>query len=91
MRKLAFGYTTRCNIRCSHCVAAGETPAFAKMELPKAKAIIREMTRADVKGISFTAGEPFLYFDDLLELVNLCAENKIYTRVVTNCYWGWDV
>jgi hypothetical protein len=26
MRKIAFGYSTRCNIRCSHCVAAGENP-----------------------------------------------------------------
>lgn len=88
MRKLAFGYSTRCNIRCRHCVAAGETPASAKMELAKAKDIIREMAGAEVKGISFTAGEPFIYFDDLLELVNLCSENKIYTRVVTNSYWA---
>ncbi len=88
MRKLAFGYSTRCNIRCSHCVAAGEIPPVAKMEAAKAKAVIREMAGADVKGISFTAGEPFLYFDDLLELVNLCSKQKIYTRVVTNSFWA---
>ena len=88
MRKIAFGYSTRCNIRCSHCVAAGENPATSKMELARARDIIREMIRAEVKGISFTAGEPFIYFDDLAELVNLCSENKIYTRVVTNSYWA---
>ena len=48
MRKIAFGYSTRCNIRCSHCVAAGENPATSKMELAKAKDIIREMIRAEV-------------------------------------------
>ncbi len=88
MRKIAFGYSTRCNIRCSHCVAAGETPVTSKMELARAKDIIREMAMAEVKGISFTAGEPFIYLEDLLELIDLCSEKKIYTRVVTNSYWA---
>ena len=88
MRKIAFGYSTRCNIRCSHCVAAGETPDSSKMELAQAKNILREMAMAEVKGISFTAGEPFVYFDDLLELIDLCSENNIYTRVVTNSSWA---
>lgn len=53
-----------------------------------AKAIIRDMAAAGVTGISFTAGEPFLYFDDLLELVELCREQGIYTRIVTNSFWA---
>ncbi len=88
MRKIAFGYSTRCNIRCSHCVAAGETPDIKKMELPKAKEIIRELSAAGVTGISFTAGEPFIYFNDLLEMVGLCRDLNIYTRIVTNSYWA---
>lgn len=88
MRKIAFGYSTRCNIRCSHCVATGDIPDNKKMELGKAKQIIRKMAVAGVGGISFTAGEPFIFFDDLLELVALCRELNIYTRVVTNSYWA---
>ena len=88
MRKIAFGYSTRCNIRCAHCVAAGDTPDNKKMELVKAKEILRDMAEASVTGISFTAGEPFIYFNDLLELVSLCQELQIYTRVVTNSYWA---
>jgi len=88
MRKIAFGYSTRCNIRCSHCVAAEDNPDNAKMELGKAKEIIRDMAAADVTGISFTAGEPFIYFDDLLELVTLCRQLNIYTRIVTNSFWA---
>ena len=88
MRKIAFGYSTRCNIRCSHCVAAGENPATSKMELAGAKDIIRQLIRAEVQGISFTAGEPFIHLDDLAELINLCSENGVYTRVVTNSYWA---
>ncbi len=88
MRNIAFGYSTRCNIRCAHCVAAGEIVTDVKMELAQAKEIIREMARAGVTGISFTAGEPFIYFDDLLELIKLCRKLNIYTRIVTNSYWA---
>lgn len=88
MRNIAFGYSTTCNIKCGHCVAAGDTPVRKKMEFVKAKKIIRSMAMAGVTGISFTAGEPFIYFDDLLELVNLAWEKNIYTRVVTNSFWA---
>ncbi len=88
MRNIAFGYSTRCNIRCAHCVAAGDIAVHGKMELAQAKEIIREMAEAGVAGISFTAGEPFIYFDDLLELVNLSRKCNIYTRIVTNSYWA---
>ncbi len=88
MRNIAFGYSTRCNIRCAHCVAAGDVPDDKKMELQKAQEIIRQMAMAGVSGISFTAGEPFIYFHDLLQLVDLCRNLNIYTRIVTNSYWA---
>ncbi len=88
MRKIAFGYSTRCNIRCGHCVSADDIPDNKKMELARAKEILRDMAIANVTGISFTAGEPFIYFEDLLELVDLCRELNIYTRIVTNSSWA---
>jgi MoaA/NifB/PqqE/SkfB family radical SAM enzyme len=88
MRKIAFGYSTRCNISCGHCVAASDVFKNKKMELAEAIEIINAMALAGVTGISFTAGEPFIYFDDLLELVTMCQEHNIYKRVVTNSYWA---
>ena len=88
MRKLAFGYSTRCNIRCEHCVAAGDIPDSRKMNHGKAKKIIGEMARANVGGISFSAGEPFLYINEIAELVKLCRQLGIYTRIVTNSFWA---
>lgn len=88
MRKIAFGYSTRCNIKCEHCVAAGDTPEHAKMELSQAKEIIAELAGAQIRGISFTAGEPLIYLDEIAELVSLCLYHGIYTRVVTNSFWA---
>ena len=88
MRKIAFGYSTRCNIKCEHCVAAEAIPDSAKMELAQAKEIIAELAGAQIRGISFTAGEPLLYLDEISELVGLCQTYGIYTRVVTNSFWA---
>ena len=88
MRKLAFGFSTRCNIHCEHCVAAEDQQANRKMDHDRAKAIIRELAQAGVGGISFSAGEPFLYFDEIAELVQLCSQSGIYTRIVTNSFWA---
>jgi sulfatase maturation enzyme AslB (radical SAM superfamily) len=87
MRTIAFGYSTRCNIRCEHCVAADDHKPV-KMEFERAKDIIDELGAAGVGGISFTAGEPLLYPDEIAELIGLCAARNIYTRVVTNSFWG---
>lgn len=91
MRKLAFGYSTRCNIRCGHCVATGDLPAGRNMDHDRAKEIISGMARAGVGGISFSAGEPFLYFKQIAELVKLCSQIGIYTRIVTNSFWAKTV
>jgi len=88
MRKIAFGYSTRCNVRCEHCVAADAVVESAKMELAQARKIIDDMAVAHVKGISFTAGEPLLYLDDICSLLSHCKQYGIYSRVVTNSSWA---
>ncbi|HID69459.1 MAG TPA: radical SAM protein [Desulfobacterales bacterium] len=88
MRKIAFGYSTRCNIKCEHCVAADEKFKNKRYQLDQAKEIIEKMAGAQVSGISFTAGEPLIYLDDISELVALCHNYNIYTRVVSNSFWA---
>ena len=88
MRKIAFGYSTRCNVKCEHCVAADAVVSVSKMELARGCEIIHKLAAAQVKGISFTAGEPLIYLDDICTLVSLCQQHGIYSRVVTNSFWA---
>ena len=88
IRQIAFGYSSQCNIRCGHCVAADASRGILKMDLGRAKDIIQEMARCHVTGISFTAGEPLLFSDDICQLIRVCRENGIYSRIVTNGYWA---
>jgi len=69
-------------------VAAEDFSGGRKMEHDRAKEIIGELARAGVGGISFSAGEPFLYFNEIAELVKLCRQIGIYTRIVTNSFWA---
>ncbi len=87
-RQIAFGYSTRCNIKCGHCVAAEGPPGADKIDFMRAKEIIEEMADARVTGISFTAGEPLLFKNDVRGLIRVCRHNRIYTRVVTNGFWA---
>ena len=87
-RQIAFGYSTRCNLKCDHCVAAHDGSPETKMALESAIQIIEEMSRSHVTGISFTAGEPLLYLDEMKELVQMCKMQNIYSRIVTNGYWS---
>ena len=88
IRQIAFGYSTRCNIKCDHCVAAHNGSPEKKMTLSSAIQIIEEMACSRVTGISFTAGEPLLYPNEMKELVQTCKTKNIYSRIVTNGYWG---
>ncbi len=87
-RQIAFGYSTRCNLKCDHCVAAHDGSPETKMALDSAIQIIEEMSRSHVTGISFTAGEPLLYSDEMTALVQTCKIRNIYSRIVTNGYWS---
>ena len=87
-RKIAFGYSIQCNANCEHCVAAEDSVKNEKMDITRAKTIISEMVSAQVKGVSFTAGEPLLFLGDIVELVRMCKRNEIYSRVVTNGFWA---
>jgi hypothetical protein len=69
-------------------VATEDIPAGRKMDHEQAKEIIVKMAQACVGGISFSAGEPFLYYQEIAELVKLCSQLGIYTRIVTNSFWA---
>ena len=59
-----------------------------KMDYTEAEELIVKMAQAGVGGISFSAGEPFLYFNEITGLVKLCKRIGIYTRIVTNSFWA---
>ena len=81
--------TEQCPVGCKHCLAS------CTMQVPDLPALethlawIAQVSRVDrCKSISITGGEPFLYFQRLLQVVDGCRTRGLGATVVTSAYWA---
>ncbi len=84
--QLVIQYTDACNATCPQCEMSVQN-RFKRSRLgnDKVKKIIDASCEAGIKAISFTGGEPFLYFEDLLGLIDYAGKRGIdYIRTGTN-------
>lgn len=80
-------YTDRCNATCPQCDMRINltTKKRHKLKPEIIKKIIDTSAEKNIKAISFTGGEPFLYFEELLEAIKYAEEKGIeYIRTGTN-------
>lgn len=85
-KQLVIQYTDHCNALCPQCGMRVSNPYMrSTLNLDYVKGIIRSAAEKGVQILSFTGGEPLLYFDDILELSNYAASQGIpYSRTGTN-------
>jgi hypothetical protein len=87
--QLVVQLTDHCNARCPQCgmrVTAGFKRATLAVDA--IKRIIDAAAARGVAAVSFTGGEPFLFPDSLVELLNYAGAAGItYTRTGTNGFW----
>lgn len=88
-RELGIMYSRRCNISCRHCGIESSPEVTDCMGMVAARRIIVEA--AAIPGfakMTFTGGEPLLYPRQHLELVRLCTDLGLDSRIVTNGFWA---
>jgi len=84
--QLVIQYTDMCNARCPQC-GMRKTEKFSRSKLcpDDVKKIIDAAVLRGVKAISFTGGEPFLFFDEIVDLMKYAEKAGIkYIRTGTN-------
>ncbi len=83
--ELVFAPHTACNLACSHC-AVTTTPK--KLSIRAARSFLRSISRTNVKRVSFSGGEPFLY-PQFLHALSRTAVSRgfIFGRITTNACW----
>ena len=84
--QLIIQITDACNARCPQC-GMRVTEEFKRSRLPvdHIKRIIDRAAETGIQAISFTGGEPLLYWDDLLQLIQHAGKSGIpYIRTGTN-------
>lgn len=81
--------TEQCPVGCRHCLSSSSMQAT---DLPPPETHldwIAKVARVDrCKSVSITGGEPFVYFDRLLELVEGCRSHGLQATVFTSAYWA---
>jgi MoaA/NifB/PqqE/SkfB family radical SAM enzyme len=81
--------TSRCNIRCRHCIYDCKPTSTEKLSKFVIKALIRQAAKlSSFRSIVFTGGEAFLEYNVLEESIALCRELGLESSVVTNGFWA---
>lgn len=90
--ELGLMFTHRCPIACRHCGIESGPHNRTAMPLPLARRVIEEAASLDPRPstIVFTGGEAMMYPAVLEELLALCCDLGLSTRVVTNGFWARD-
>lgn len=88
IEEVLFCPTGACNLRCAPC--AGH---WVRKRLPRAAAVrfLAGCSRAGIKRVGFTGGEPFLAMETLLALVrDAVKRGMLFDRIMTNGVWFRD-
>jgi len=81
--------TYECNYECEHCFVWGGPSQPGTMTLETIEHILEEAaTLGSVEWIYFEGGEPFLYYEVMLEGIRLARQRGLKTGVVTNAHWA---
>jgi MoaA/NifB/PqqE/SkfB family radical SAM enzyme len=81
--------TSRCNIKCRHCIYDCQPSSTKKLSKPLLKDLIRQASNLpSLRSVIFTGGEAFLEYENLVESIALCGELDLESSVVTNGYWA---
>jgi pyruvate-formate lyase-activating enzyme len=84
--RVNFRFTHHCNIQCAHCYNfSGPHKKSERIERDAMLRIVAEMPRTGIASMNLTGGEPFMYLDTLLALVEAgreagVTEISIYTN-----------
>lgn len=86
---LVLFYGARCVARCEYCCHPAETFGDASLTPALAIRLIREAHALGHFGlIGVTGGEPWLYRDELLEILEAVRPLGLQIRIVTSAHWA---
>lgn len=85
---LVFLYTYQCTSECDICTFSCSPKRKEKMDKKTAKRLIKEAKDNNIFLIGFAGGEPLLFKDEIIELLEYCKSLDIVTTITSNCFWG---
>lgn len=88
-REFAIMFARTCNIACKHCGIESSPENKEKMTLKRAEELIVSAAAIpDFRKVTFTGGEPLMFPKEHVQLLRLCRDLGLQTRIVTNGFWA---
>jgi organic radical activating enzyme len=89
--KLNLLLTYKCNAACQHCITQSNPQRTESLNFEYVCRILEVGTDFGKKFVSFTGGEPFTQYKELLGLIKYAKTLGYYTCVDTNAFWGHTI
>lgn len=92
LKGIHFLLTYTCNYSCDHCFLYCSPKSQGTFTIKQIKDVLREALKiGTVEWIYFEGGEPFLYYQIMVEGVKLAKEKGFKVGIVTNAYWATSI
>ncbi len=78
----------KCNATCDICSVECSPDCNNELDINLVKKFVDSCVGTSINKISITGGEPFLIYDNLLELVKYCKQYGFIVTTVTNGFWA---
>jgi MoaA/NifB/PqqE/SkfB family radical SAM enzyme len=83
--------TYQCTRECEHCFVWGGPRQRGVLSVEQIEQILHQAKEAGVESVYFEGGEPFIYYDVLVQGVQMAAEMGFSVGTVSNAYWAASV
>ncbi len=83
--------TYQCTRECEHCFLWGSPRQRGVFTVEQIQQVLNQAKEAGVESVYFEGGEPFIYYDILLQGVQMAKEMGFSAGIVSNAFWAVSV
>jgi len=87
-QRLCINYTLHCNLTCDHCNVESSPHRKERLDVSQVRTVLAVGARAGKRHVTFSGGEVFLYYRDLVACVAAASELGYEVDVETNAFWA---
>ncbi len=85
---VTFIYTFKCNIQCAHCLYECGPQREEKLSVDAVKNSLKSLKKLEINNFTLTGGEPFLYIEEIEEILSFANSLDLKCLIGTNGFWG---
>lgn len=89
-QRIAINVTLKCNLTCAHCNVDAGPQRTERLPFAAMRDLLERGVPIGKRHVTFSGGEVFMRYGELVELVRLAAELGYAVDVETNAYWARD-